>query len=216
MLKSVKLRRNRYGKPSRRLLTVSDRGISYLTKGEVDRFLTAIPSASLRDRLLFDLIYRYGLRRREAAMIRMSQLADRSRLWVVRLKGGVSGAYPLHESTRRLLETYLLRLATDADAYLFPSPQRRGAPLSTSTIRLLFRRYAEQADLPRDRWRVHILRHSIAVHLMNAGSDVADVQDWLGHRRISSTMIYARVTNKRREEHFERALASGELAGGPV
>jgi len=191
----------------------AERGVSYLTKEEVDRFLAAIPRAQLRDRLLFELIYRYGLRRGEAAMIRIDQLADLSRLWVARLKGGVSGAYPLLASTQGLLAAYLADRGTDDRRYLFPSPQRRDAALSTSTIRLLFRRYAALAGLPRDRWRVHVLRHSIAVHLMNAGSDVADVQDWLGHRAISSTLIYARVTQKRRETHFERALASGELAG---
>jgi site-specific recombinase XerD len=191
-----------------------ERGVSYLTKEEVDRFLAAIPRASLRDRLLFDLIYRYGLRRREAALLRCDQLADLSRLWIARLKGGVSGAYPLHASTQRLLAAHLAVRGEDKSPYLFPSPQTPGAALSTSTIRLRFRQYAEAAGLPRDRWRVHILRHSIAVHLMNAGSDVADVQDWLGHRSITSTMVYAKVTVKRREESYERALATGEIAGG--
>lgn len=191
-----------------------ERGVSYLTKEEVDRFLAAIPRGNLRDRLLFDLIYRYGLRRAEAALLRRDQLADLSRLWVARLKGGVSGAYPLHASTQRLLSAHLAANGNEESPYLFPSPQTHGAALSTSTIRLLFRRYAEAAELPRDRWRVHVLRHSIAVHLMNAGSDVADVQDWLGHRSITSTMVYARVTVKRREESYERALASGEIAGG--
>ena len=47
---------------------------------------------------------------------------------------------------------------------------------------------------------------------MNAGWDAADVQDWLGHRDIASTMIYAAVTNKRREAKYEKALLSEEIA----
>lgn len=84
--------------------------------------------------------------------------------------------------------------------------------MSASTIYQLFRRYAEASELPRDRWHPHVLRHSIAVHLMNAGWDAADVQDWLGHRDIASTMVYAAVTNKRREAKYEEALLSDEIA----
>jgi site-specific recombinase XerD len=56
------------------------------------------------------------------------------------------------------------------------------------------------------------LTRSAAVHLMNAGWDVADVQDWLGHREISSTMVYAAVTSKRRAANHERSLFSTEIA----
>jgi type 1 fimbriae regulatory protein FimB len=84
--------------------------------------------------------------------------------------------------------------------------------MSASTIYQLFRDYADAADLPADRRHPHVLRHSIAVHLMNAGWDAADVQDWLGHRDIASTMVYAAVTNKRREAKYEEALLSDEIA----
>ena len=47
---------------------------------------------------------------------------------------------------------------------------------------------------------------------MNAGWDAADVQDWLGHRDIASTMVYAAVTNRRREQKYEEALLSDEIA----
>jgi integrase/recombinase XerD len=61
----------------------------------------------------------------------------------------------------------------------------------------MFRRYAEAANLPSDRRHPHVLRHSIAVHLLNAGWDLVDVQHWLGHASIISTQIYAQVSNFR-------------------
>ncbi len=76
----------------------------------------------------------------------------------------------------------------------------------------LFRRYATAAELPIDRRNVHVFRHSIAVHFMNEGVDSADVKDWLGHRSIASTMIYAQVTNKRRDVTFDRVSVSREIA----
>ena len=59
---------------------------------------------------------------------------------------------------------------------------------------------------------MHVFRHSIAVHFMNEGVDSADVKDWLGHRSISSTMIYAQVTNKRRDATYQRMRVSKEIA----
>jgi site-specific recombinase XerD len=189
----------------------ASRGISYLTKEDVERFFQAIPVKNVRERLLFDLIYRFGLRRTEAVIIRRDNLKE-GRIWITRLKGGISGEYPVHPSTRRLLWTYLNRRGEDENPYLFSTRQSGNGPISASTIYQTFCKYAEVAGIAEDLRHPHVLRHSIAVHLMNAGWDVADVQDWLGHREISSTMVYAAVTSKRREANHERSLFSTEIA----
>lgn len=186
------------------------RQLAYLTKEEVERFFAVIPPMDGRDRLLFDVIYRYGLRRLEAALIRREHVAER--IWITRIKGGVSGEYPIHPITRRLLWEYLEQRGTTGGPYLFATRQSGLRPISASTIYQLFREYADAATLPADRRHPHVLRHSIAVHLMNAGWDAADVQDWLGHRDIASTMVYAMVTNKRREAKYEESLLSDEIA----
>ena len=186
------------------------RQLAYLTKVEVERLFGAIPLMDGRNRLLFDVMYRYGLRRREAALIRREHVGER--IWITRMKGGISGEYPIHPTTRRLLWEYLEQLGPESRPYLFTTRQSDSRPMSASTIYQLFRGYAETAELPMDRRHPHVLRHSIAVHLMNAGWDAADVQDWLGHRDIASTMVYAAVTNKRREAKYEEALLSDEIA----
>ena len=186
------------------------RQLAYLTKEEVERFFAVISPKDGRNRLLFDVMYRYGLRRKEAALIRREHVGER--IWITRIKGGVSGEYPIHPTTRRLLWEYLEQLGQGSFPYLFATRQSDGRPMSASTIYQLFRGYAAAAGLPPDRWHPHVLRHSIAVHLMNAGWDAADVQDWLGHRDIASTMVYATVTNKRREAKYEEALLSDEIA----
>jgi len=212
MSKSVKMASHK-GKTSEMHLVeaAAARQLIYLTKDEVERFFRAIPPANTRDRLLFELVYRHGLRRREAARIRREHLTD-GRIWITRVKDGISGEYPIHPTTRRLLWAYLNERGEDDNPHLFTSRQSGRGPLSPTTIYGLFRKYADAAGLPADRRHPHILRHSIPVHLMNAGWDAADVQDWLGHRDISSTMIYAAVTNKRREAKYEEALLSQEIA----
>jgi site-specific recombinase XerD len=212
MRKNVNLAPDLRKTPEMRLVELAaTTPLAYLTKEEVERFFSSIPETATRDRVLFDVIYRHGLRRSEAALIRREHLSD-GRIWITRLKSGISGEYPIHPTTRRLLWKYLSELGDDGLPYLFVSRQSDIWPMSPSTIYGLFRHYAEIAGLPADRQHPHVLRHSIAVHLMNAGWDIADVQDWLGHRDIASTMIYAAVTNKRRAAKYEEALLSSEIA----
>ena len=79
---------------------------AYLGKTEVERFFAAIPAETPRDRLLFDLMYRHGLRRLEVGLLRREHLSD-GRIWITRVKGGISGEYPVHPMARRLLWDYL-------------------------------------------------------------------------------------------------------------
>jgi len=182
--------------------------VKYLTKEEVERFFRCIPAHRTRDLLLFDIIYRYGLRRSEAGLLALDDIRG-GKIWIARRKHGVSAAYPLHPRTATLLRAYLRERRSDS-ARLFPSRRRGHVSLSGGEINRLFHRYATAAALPPR--SVHSLRHSIGVHLANAGYDLADVQDWLGHRDISSTLVYFRVTDKRREAKYRAVLKSGEIA----
>jgi integrase/recombinase XerD len=186
------------------------RQIVYLSKAEVERFFAAIPRENSRDRLLFDMIYRYGLRRREAALIRLEHISER--IWINRLKGGIPGEYPIHPCTRRLLWAYLNERDSDDSPYLFVTRQSGARRMSPSTIYGRFRVYANAAGIPRERQHPHVLRHSIATHLLDAGWDIADVQDWIGHADIKSTQVYAMITNKRRETRYEESLLSDAIA----
>jgi len=211
MIKVVKLpARYRRRKATLGLTSAATHAVLYLTKEEVQRLLLdAIPRSAIRDALLFDLMYHYGLRREEATLIRREHVGDR--IWITRVKRGESREYPIFARTRQLLRSHLSAVTDLSNPYLFPSPQTSGASVSMSLIYQGFRRYAEVAGLPVNRQHPHVLRHSIAVHLMNAGWDLADVQKWLGHASIASTLVYAKVSNARLDEKF-RALRSTEVA----
>jgi integrase len=185
--------------------------LPYLTREEVERFFRAIPVENIRDRTLFDLVYRHGLRRGEASRLTLDDVQG-GKIWIARLKHGIPGGYPLHPRSKRLLGRYLQIRPPDDCGYLFRGLRRTTDPLSGGEINRLFRQYATAADLPCNRRHVHVLRHSIGVHLMNVGWDISDVQDWLGHRDISSTLIYAQITNKRREERYKTIIRSREIA----
>jgi len=88
--KSVKMARRKGERLRCRWATLRLRPNRLLVEGRGRTILCLIPSESVRDRLVIDAIYRYGLRRREATLIRVSDLAG-DRIWISRLKGSVSG-----------------------------------------------------------------------------------------------------------------------------
>ena len=116
-----------------------------------------IPRTDGRNRLLFEVMYRYGLRRQEVALIRRDYIGSASGSCGSR--GGVSGEYPIHPMTRRLLWEYFEQLGAGARAYLFTTRQSESRPIFASTIYQLVRWYAEAAGLPHDRSHPHVLRH---------------------------------------------------------
>lgn len=183
--------------------------IKYHTQEDLDHFFAKLYNLSPpRDYALFSLMY-YWLRASEVGLIGLDHLdLKRNRIWVTRLKGGVSAEYPLPRSTRllRRLKTYLnSRGLSDRDV-LFLS--RLKQPISRKQIEVLFKKYGRKAKLPDDKRHAHTLRHSVAVHMLDSGFTEEEVKDRLGHRDIRSTDVYAKISNQKRDEigrRMERA-----------
>jgi integrase len=185
----------------------------YLTQDEVRRFFGAI--ADLRDLTLFAVVYHYGLRVSEVALLERADVdLVRSRIVVKRLKGGLWTERPLFASTEALLARFLAESRAGPEAPLFPG---RDGALRKRQIQTLFATYRDKAGLP-VHYTCHSLRHSIATHLLDAGASLEFVQDHLGHRSIRSTSIYARITDRHRAALFrelERSPWIVQPAGRP-
>lgn len=167
----------------------------YLTQDELQRFFKVITSP--RDRALFALIYHYGLRVDEAAALTIDDLDLKNhRIRIRRLKNGIGGEKPLWRHTAKLLRSYL-RVRRNVTPYLFTGRQ---GPMKKRRIQDLFDTYAQAAGITGR--SIHALRHSIAVHLIEAGRGIEYVADHLGHKNIRNTRIYAQITNPFREQVF--------------
>jgi len=167
----------------------------YLTQDELQRFFKVITST--RDRTLFALIYHYGLRVDEATALTVDDIDLKNhRIRIRRLKNGVGGEKPLWRHTIKLLRAYL-RVRRGVTPYLFTG--RQGA-MQKRQMQNLFSSYAHKAGLTTR--NIHALRHSIAVHLLEAGRGIEYVADHLGHRNIRNTRVYAQITNPLREQVF--------------
>ena len=106
------------------------------------------------------------------------------------------GEKPLWRHTAKLLRAYL-KVRRNVTLYLFTG--RQGA-MQKRQIQHLFSTYAHKAGLSTR--NIHTLRHSIAVHLLEAGRGIEYVADHLGHRNIRNTRFYAQITNPLREQVF--------------
>jgi integrase/recombinase XerD len=167
----------------------------YLTQDELRRFFNVIGSP--RDRALFAMIYHYGLRVDEAVALTVDDLdLKNQRVRIRRLKNGIGGEKPIWRHTAKVLRAYL-RVRRDVTPYLFTG--REGA-LKKRQVQNLFTEYAQRAGITGQ--SIHALRHSIAVHLLEAGRGIEYVADHLGHRNIQNTRIYAQITNPLREQVF--------------
>lgn len=184
-------------KPPERQATRARRSetIKFLTLDETRRLFAVI--SDKRDKALFLLAYRHGLRASEIGLLRVSDLdLRRLRVMLHRLKGSLSGEHPLQADEARALKAWLR--SRDADSpVLFPS--RRSLPISRQMLDVLMKDYGEEAAIPKDKRHFHVLKHSIATHLLDAGAELRFVQDWLGHSNIQNTVIYAALVSTSRE-----------------
>jgi integrase len=168
----------------------------YLTPEELTRLFRAIDST--RDIAIFRLAYHRGLRATEVGMLQVEDYRrDAGRLHVHRLKNGHSGEYVLTDIERRTLNAWLKERG-EAEGAIFISNRR--TPISQQMLDVLMKRYGASARLPASKRHFHCLRHSCATSLLENGQDIAIVQDHLGHANIQNTMVYAKITNKRRDQ----------------
>ena len=170
--------------------------IRFLTLDETARLFRAI-GPHRRDRALFLIAYRHGLRASEVGLLRVEDLDLKTlRIMVHRLKGSRSGAHPLQPDEAKALKA-LLREREAPSPILFPS--NRGDPIARRTLDWLMKKYGEAAELPPSKRHFHCLKHSIATHLLEAGADLRFVQDWLGHSNIQNTVVYTFLTARSRD-----------------
>lgn len=153
---------------------------------------------ALRNEALFELLYAAGLRVSEVAGLLVTRVDLEAGTLRVMGKGSKERLVPLHAVACEVLSRYLVQarplLLTGESPYVFLSA--RGNPLSTNTIRSVFKEALRAAQLD-ESLTPHAMRHSFATDLLSGGADLRSVQEMLGHASLSTTQIYTHLTSDR-------------------
>jgi site-specific recombinase XerD len=169
---------------------VTERLPEILSPAEVEQLLAAV--RSLKHRAMVMAAYGAGLRVSELCALTAADIDSGRMLIRVRAGKGDKDRYVMLSA--RLLATLRVywRQRPPRGDYLFPSP-RSGQPLSRKAVWHVLRRAARRARL-RKRVTPHVLRHSFATHLLEAGADIRVIQVLLGHQSLRTTARYALVS----------------------
>lgn len=185
---------------------------TYLSPEELLAVLKIARARSARDWAMTLFAYRHGLRASEVCGLRMGDVDLKAgSLTVARLKGSMLTTQPLyqHRGQPLLDETAALRAwlrdrNADGSDYLFTS--QKGGQLCRSAFFRAFQVIASAAGLSADKRHPHVLKHSLASHLVAGNVNLALVKQCLGHRSISSTMQYVGVTDGQAAQAVGAAL----------
>ncbi|EMK1730672.1 TPA: tyrosine-type recombinase/integrase [Salmonella enterica subsp. enterica serovar Potsdam] len=165
----------------------------YITDAEWTAFFGAISGSTteLRDKAMFKVAYRHGLRVSELTGLRVTDLDMTGKtLFIRRLKNGFSTIHPLQNETHHLISAWLdirQSLAARENHWLFVSMD--GKRLSRQWVYKLSRKYGQKSGIS-VQVHPHMLRHACGYALANQGLDTRLIQDYLGHRNISHTVRY--------------------------
>jgi site-specific recombinase XerD len=159
----------------------------------------------LRDRAMFMLMLRCGLRVQEVAQLTVDAVEyGRRQIFVSHGKGAKDRMVYMSEDARSALQAYLARRSSKARAlFLVQKGPLKGSPLSVRGIQKRIEYYARRNHLSVS---CHRLRHTMATQLLNADADLATIQDLLGHSQVTTTQRYCRVANLKVQRDYYKAM----------
>ena len=171
--------------------------IAFLKRPEIDALLAAPDQrtwSGRRDHALLLVAVQTGLRLSEITGLQRKDVSLDSGAHVrVIGKGRKERVTPITKYTAGVLRAWLREIAAADDALLFPSS--RGDRLSPDAVQYLLAKYVATArkicpSLDSKRVTPHVLRHTAAMELLQAGVDRAVIALWLGHESVETTQVY--------------------------
>jgi site-specific recombinase XerD len=185
--------------------------VRFLTRPEVDALLAAPDRRTWfgrRDHAFILLAVQTGLRVSEITAATRADLALEAGAHVrVIGKGRKERCTPLAKPTLAALKAWLREPSRGDGQLLFPNT--KGERLTVHGVKYMLDKHAATAarvcpSLRGKRVTVHLLRHTMALEMLQAGVDRAVIALWLGHESVETTQIYLEATLAMKEQALEK------------
>ena len=192
--------------------------LSHLSSDHIEEIISQVDVSDKygrRDKVLLSLMYDSGARVQEVCDLRVRDVRI-AKPYTVRLtgKGCKTRAVPIMASTADCLKKYITEFCLDsfekADAPLFCNHQH--GKLTRAGVAYILRKYCDSArkinPLIPLKVSPHILRHSKAMHMLQAGINLVYIRDFLGHVHVETTEIYVKADTETKRKALERSQIS--------
>jgi len=163
---------------------------------------------SVRDRLIFLLMLRCGLRVSEVCTLTWDVIDfNDGTARVDNGKGQVDRIVYFSPDVEQAMKTW--RAHKDPGKYLFPSRKRKGLPITRKIINEMMGRYLEIAHITKH-YSPHCLRHAFATQLLNAGVPLEALKELMGHHSIHVTLRYTQLYDTTKRRQYDQAMTEIE------
>lgn len=155
------------------------------------------------------LLYDTGIRRAELASIQIKDIDLDRKILRVKGKGNKERDVPLSEDLVQDLKVYLAVRGEDFrergidSTWLFYRPN--GNPLPPTTISKMVHRFLSSAPGFTGQKSPHVLRHTLATHLLNRGADLNSIKELLGHSSLAATQVYTHNSFEQLKQMYSKA-----------
>lgn len=201
----------------RRLKTIP---YQILSQEEIEKIFAQVDTTDplgVRDRAILALLWATGIRNRELCSLSAANVNLQRKTLTVGSKTDSSRIVPIADSALTSLSSYLLyvrpRLVrNEGTTSLFLG--RYGSPLSPITLAAILKRYFQKAAVAKPA-SCRIFRHTLASTMLENGADIRHIQEFLGHKNLTSTQIYTKISIRRLKEVHAQTHPASTLKGKP-
>jgi site-specific recombinase XerD len=190
--------------------------ISYLSLNEI-KILFSLPNTKIkqeyRDLTMLVILYDTGARVQELIDLKLQQIRlDSKPIVYLQGKGNKTRVVPIGNDTANIIKKYIadnaITIPTDN---LFKNKQKK--PLTRAGVDYVLNKYIEigrkqKPNLFKKTVSPHCMRHSKAMHLLEAGVNLIYIRDFLGHASVTTTEIYAKTNPELKRKFLEESSVS--------
>lgn len=201
-------------------LEKAQKKLPQILSGEEIELLFAQPNISeakgCRDKAMLELLYATGIRVSELVELNVTDINLHTAMLCCNRNGKTERMIPIYSTAIAAVSDYLFRvrgmmIGPEGGQALFTN--LNGRRLTRQGFWKIIKGYAEQAKITKE-ITPHTLRHSFALHLLENGASLKDIQMMLGHADISSTQVYVQLMNDHFKEVYNHCHPKAKLGAG--